>query len=181
MNKKSDMIDWPRPSFDPDKLVIETLRAELARKDDEIVKLKYATLTRRRLPDERESITHEFEVGAQVGYIIIGLFENGQPGEIFILIDKEGSIYRIYDWVAIAISIGLQYGIPLEVYTKKFKYQNMDLGDSILNKSEWEFLNNLNYKGKLEMSTGNPDIPTVNSIIDYVAQWMEQKFVTVTP
>ena len=69
---------------------------------------------RRRLPDEREAITHHFTVGSQEGYLTVGLYENGVPGEIFITMAKEGStVSGLMDCFATAVSLALQYGVPL--------------------------------------------------------------------
>ncbi|MEX1253819.1 MAG: vitamin B12-dependent ribonucleotide reductase, partial [Dehalococcoidia bacterium] len=79
-------------------------------------------LRRRRLPDERPSVTHKFRVGEQEGYITVGLFEDGQPGEVFITISKEGSTIRgLMDSVAVLTSLALQYGVALEDLVRKFR------------------------------------------------------------
>jgi ribonucleoside-diphosphate reductase alpha chain len=110
---------------------------------------------RRRLPDERRSITHKFRVGEQEGYVTVGLFEDGSPGEVFITISKEGSTIRgIMDSVAVLTSIALQYGVPLEKLVEKFR----------------------NVRFEPHGFTNNPELPQATSIIDYVFRWLESRF-----
>ena len=110
---------------------------------------------RRRLPDERRSITHKFKVGDQEGYITVGLYEDGTAGEIFVKIAKEGSVLAgLMDSLSIAVSIGLQYGVPLNVYVDKFAHTRFEpLG--------W---------------TDHPQIRYAKSIVDYIFRWMALKF-----
>ena len=82
---------------------------------------------RRKLPDERRSITHKFDVGGHEGYITVGLFEDGKPGEIFLEMSKEGStVSGLMDSFATAISLTLQYGVPLEALVKKFTHMRFE-------------------------------------------------------
>ena len=77
---------------------------------------------RRKLPAERQSITHKFSIGGHEGYITVGMFEDGSPGEIFITMAKEGStISGLMDSMAVAISLTLQYGVPLKFLVEKFR------------------------------------------------------------
>ena len=111
---------------------------------------------RRRLPDERQAITHKFQVAQHTVYLTVGLFENGQPGELFICTAKEGStISGLLSTVAILTSIALQYGVPLAALCTKFSYVNFE-------PSGW---------------TTNPDIKFASSIVDYVFRWLELKFI----
>lgn len=112
---------------------------------------------RRRLSEERRAITHKFRVGDQEGYITVGLYDDGQPGEIFLRMSKEGSLLSgLMDCFATSISIGLQYGVPMRVMARKFgNVQFPPNGD-----------------------TDNPNIPTAQSIIDYVFRWLSLKFLT---
>ncbi|MBP7006132.1 hypothetical protein KBB27_03355 [Patescibacteria group bacterium] len=112
---------------------------------------------RRRLSEERRAITHKFRVGDQEGYITVGLYDDGQPGEIFLRMSKEGSMLSgLMDCFATSISIGLQYGVPLRVMARKFgNVQFPPNGD-----------------------TDNPNIPSARSIIDYVFRWLSLKFLT---
>jgi ribonucleoside-diphosphate reductase alpha chain len=110
---------------------------------------------RNRLPDERASTTHKFSVGSHEGYLTVGLYPNGQPGEIFVTMAKEGStVSGLINSFAQAVSIGLQYGVPLRVYCEKFSFTRFE-------PSGW---------------TGNPAIPQASSVMDYIFRWLEKKF-----
>jgi ribonucleoside-diphosphate reductase alpha chain len=110
---------------------------------------------RRRLPDERRSITHKFDIAGHEGYIIAGMYEDGQPGEIFITMSKEGStISGLMDSFATAISIALQYGVPLRGLVDKFSHMRFEPSGF----------------------TKNPDIPMAKSIMDYIFRWLASKF-----
>jgi ribonucleoside-diphosphate reductase alpha chain len=110
---------------------------------------------RKTLPQVRESITHKFAIMGHEGYLTIGLFEDGQPGEIFIKMAKEGStLSGLVQGYCRAFSLALQYGLPMEVAVRRFKGMRFEpLGP-----------------------TTNPDIPEAASIIDYVARYMELHF-----
>ena len=111
--------------------------------------------TRRRLPDKRKAVAHKFTVGGHEGYIHVGLYDTGEPGEIFIRMAKEGStISGIMDSFATAVSIALQQGAPLQVLVNKFS------------------------RSRFEPSgyTGNPKIPRATSIMDYLFRWLEEEF-----
>ncbi|HSQ13930.1 MAG TPA: hypothetical protein VLM90_12965, partial [Candidatus Deferrimicrobium sp.] len=110
---------------------------------------------RHRLPDERRSITHKFDIAGHEGYIIAGMYEDGQPGEIFITMSKEGStISGLMDSFATAISIALQYGVPLRGLVDKFSPMRFEPSGF----------------------TKNPDIPMAKSIMDYIFRWLASKF-----
>ena len=110
---------------------------------------------RRRLPDERESITHKFSVGGHEGYITVGKYEDGSPGEIFIVMAKEGTVVSgLMDSFATAISMALQYGVPLQVLVNKFSHTRFEPSGF----------------------TNNPKIPYAKSIMDYIFRWLAQKF-----
>lgn len=112
--------------------------------------------TRRRLPNERQSITHKFQIGDYEGYITAGMYEDGTLGEIFLTdIGKEGSTFRgmMGAW-ATSISISLQYGVPIEVYARKFS----------------------NIRFEPEGKTQNPEIPTARSLVDYIMRWIVSRF-----
>jgi ribonucleoside-diphosphate reductase alpha chain len=110
---------------------------------------------RRHLPDERRSITHKFRVGDQEGYVTVGLYEEGAPGEIFVNISKEGSTIRgLMDSVAMLTSIALQYGVPLENLVAKFRGVHFEPAGL----------------------TGNPQIPTASSLVDYIFRWLALRF-----
>ena len=111
---------------------------------------------RNRLPDTRVAINHKFDIAGHEGYITVGLFENGQPGELFIQMAKEGStIGGLMDTVATLTSISLQYGVPLESLVKKFAFQRFEPSGF----------------------TRNPDIRNASSITDYVFRWLGCQFI----
>jgi len=106
---------------------------------------------RRRLPDERHSLTHHFSVGGQEGYVTVGLYEDGLPGELFIRMAKEGStVSGLMDSFATAVSLALQYGVPLRV-----------LCHTRFEPSGW---------------SGNPKIGYAKSLTDYLFRWLELRF-----
>ena len=110
---------------------------------------------RRKLPDERRAITHKFDIAGHEGYITAGMYEDGQPGEIFITMSKEGStISGLMDSFATAISMALQYGVPLRVLVDKFSHMRFEPSGF----------------------TKNPDIPIAKSIMDYIFRWLASKF-----
>jgi ribonucleoside-diphosphate reductase alpha chain len=112
---------------------------------------------RRKLPDERQSITHKFSIGGHEGYITVGMFEDGTPGEIFITMAKEGStISGLMDSFATAVSYGLQYGVPLKFFVDKFSHVRFE-------PSGW---------------TGNQQVPYAKSIMDYIFRWMAAKYLS---
>jgi ribonucleoside-diphosphate reductase alpha chain len=112
---------------------------------------------RRKMPRERESITHKFSIAGHEGYITAGKYEDGSVGEIFLTdIGKEGSTLRgMMNAFATAISIGLQYGVPLETFVKKFSYMRFDP----------------------EGITKNPEIPFAKSMPDYIMRWLASRFI----
>jgi ribonucleoside-diphosphate reductase alpha chain len=111
---------------------------------------------RRRMPVERQSITHKFSIGGHEGYITAGMYEDGSVGEIFLTdIGKEGSTLRgMMNSFATAISIALQYGVPLETLVRKFSYMRFEP----------------------EGITGNPEIPFAKSMPDYIMRWLASRF-----
>ncbi|MBW2260732.1 MAG: vitamin B12-dependent ribonucleotide reductase [Deltaproteobacteria bacterium] len=110
---------------------------------------------RRRLPDERPSITHKFTLGGHEGYLTVGMYPDGQPGEIFIKMAKVGStISGLMDSFALAISMTLQYGVPLSVLVEKFTHTRFEPAGY----------------------TNNPDVPIAKSIMDYIFQYLSVKF-----
>ena len=111
---------------------------------------------RRKLPDERQSITHKFSIAGHEGYVTVGMFEDGTPGELFITMAKEGStISGLMDSFATAVSFGLQYGVPLKFYVDKFSHVRFEPSGF----------------------TGNPRITYAKSIMDYIFRWLSLKFI----
>ncbi len=118
-------------------------------------KKKERKVSRRRLPDERQSITHKFSIAGHEGYITVGMYEDGTPGEIFITMSKEGStISGLMDSFATAISLALQYGVPLKVLADKFSHARYEPSGF----------------------TTHKDIPIAKSITDYIFRWLGLKF-----
>ncbi len=112
---------------------------------------------RRKLPDERAAITHKFDIAGHEGYVTVGLFEDGQPGEIFLVMAKEGStISGFADAFAQAISYALQYGVPLQDLVDKFSHVRFEPSGM----------------------TKNPDVRFAKSIVDYIFRWMAAKFLS---
>lgn len=112
---------------------------------------------RRRLPDERHSLTHRFNIAGHEGYITVGLYPDGWPGEIFIVMAKEGStLSGVMDAFATSVSIALQYGVPLSVLVKKFSHMRFEPSGM----------------------TENPQVPFAKSIMDYIFRWLGSKFLS---
>ena len=111
---------------------------------------------RRRLPETRTAITHKFDIAGHEGYLTVGLFEDGQPGELFITMAKEGStIGGLMDSIGTLTSMALQYGVPLEALVRKFAHQRFEPSGF----------------------TKNPEVRNASSIIDYVFRWMAIQFI----
>jgi ribonucleoside-diphosphate reductase alpha chain len=112
---------------------------------------------RLKLPDERKSITHKFAIGGHKGYIIVGMYKEGAPGEIFIKMAKEGStLSGFMDGLALSLSIGLQYGVPLKTIVDKLT----------------------NTRFEPSGYTENPNIRYSTSVLDYLARWLGGKFLS---
>jgi ribonucleoside-diphosphate reductase alpha chain len=112
---------------------------------------------RRKLPDERHAITHKFSIAGHEGYITVGMYEDGKPGEIFLVMAKEGStISGIMDAFATSISMALQYGVPLEALVEKFSHVRYEPAGF----------------------TKNPEIPYAKSITDYIFRYLASKFLS---
>jgi len=110
---------------------------------------------RHKLPDERAAITHKFSIGGHEGYLTVGLYDDGQPGELFVVMAKEGSVVSgLMDSFATAVSLSLQYGVPLRVLADKFSHTRFEPSGF----------------------TGNPAIPIAKSITDYIFRWLSLKF-----
>jgi ribonucleoside-diphosphate reductase alpha chain len=112
---------------------------------------------RRKLPDERRAITHKYSIAGHEGYITVGMYEEGRPGEIFLVMAKEGStISGLMDAFATAISMALQYGVPLEALVEKFSHVRFEPSGF----------------------TKNAEIPYAKSITDYIFRWLATKFLS---
>ena len=125
-------------------------------RENEELRKKSETRARRHMPDTRTSLTHKFEIAGHEGYITVGLYPDGQPGELFVTMAKEGStIGGLMDTVGTLTSIALQYGVPLEELVNKFAHQRFEPSGF----------------------TKNPDIRTAFSITDYVFRWLGCEFI----
>jgi len=138
--------DEKKPEAAPVSAAAEPLQREL-----------FARAQREKMPVERASVTHKFSVGGHEGYITVGKYEDGRPGEVFIKMAKEGStLSGIMDGLALTISLGLQYGVPLKVFVDKL----------------------LNTRFEPSGITPNPNIRFVSSVLDYIARWMGGRFIS---
>ena len=112
---------------------------------------------RRRLPDERRALTHHFSIAGQEGYLTVGVYEDGLPGEVFITMAKQGStISGLMDAFATVVSLALQHGVPLRVLCEKLSHMRFE-------PSGW---------------SGNPKIGYAKSLMDYIARWLDLKFLS---
>ena len=110
---------------------------------------------RRKLPDERRAITHKISIAGHEGYITVGMYDDGAPGEVFVVMSKEGStISGLMDAFATSVSLALQYGVPLSALSDKFTHMRFEPSGF----------------------TGNPEIPIAKSIMDYMFRWLELRF-----
>ncbi len=117
----------------------------------------FVRTSRRKLPDERKSITHKFWLGGHEGYITVGMYDDGTPGELFIKMAKEGAtLSGLMDGIALSISIGLQYGVPLKALVDKL----------------------MNTRFEPAGYTHNADIRFASSVLDYIARWLGGKFIS---
>jgi len=141
-SKRSQPLSTSREDKGAQKPVLQVVQAPMGPK-------------RRRLPDERKSITHKFSVAGHDGYLTVGMYEDGAPGEIFIVMAKAGStLSGVMDSFATAVSLGLQHGVPLELFVSKFAHVRFEPHGF----------------------TKNSDIPIAKSIIDYIFRWLGIKF-----
>jgi len=112
---------------------------------------------RRHLPDERRALTHHFSIAGLEGYLTVGVYEDGSPGEIFITMAKQGStISGLMDALATVVSLALQHGVPLRVICQKLSHMRFE-------PSGW---------------TGNPKIGYAKSLVDYIGRWLDVKFLS---
>ncbi|MSQ90642.1 MAG: adenosylcobalamin-dependent ribonucleoside-diphosphate reductase [Phycisphaerales bacterium] len=167
LSTKSDSADHAEPEdleglADADEsratvptVVFEPRIVEVERIVERVVERVIERPMRRRLQDTRQSITHKFNVGGHEGYLIVGLYEDGRPGELFITMAKEGStIGGLMDSLGTAISVALQYGVPVESLVTKFAHQRFE---------------------PMGMTT-NRDIPMAKSLVDYIFRWFGMQF-----
>ncbi len=135
-----------------DSAEVEQLRKQLAK-----AQIEAALPHRRRLPAERAAVTHKFDIAGHEGYITVGLYPDGQPGEIFLKMAKEGStVSGLMDTLATTISVALQYGVPLKDLVNKFAHVRFEPSGF----------------------TGNQEIPIAKSIVDYIFRWLGSRFLS---
>ena len=131
---------------------VEKLRKQLAK-----AQVEAGLPHRRRLPAERSAVTHKFDIAGHEGYITVGLYPDGQPGEIFLKMAKEGStVSGLMDTLATTISVALQYGVPLKDLVNKFAHVRFEPSGF----------------------TGNQEIPIAKSIVDYIFRWLGSRFLS---
>jgi ribonucleoside-diphosphate reductase alpha chain len=144
--KSDDKKDKPAEAVVVVAAAVEPMQREL-----------FARAQREKMPSERASVTHKFSVGGHEGYITVGLYEDSRPGEVFIKMSKEGStLSGVMDGLALTISIGLQYGVPLKVFVDKL----------------------LNTRFEPSGITANANIRFVSSVLDYIARWLGGRFIS---
>ncbi len=147
LSNKSDKKD-SKDSKDSKEVIIEKIVEKIIVKE---------VPRRRKLPDERLSLTHKFSVAGHEGYIHVGMYEDGTPGEMFVKMSKEGStLSGVMDTLALSLSMNLQYGVPLEVLCEKLVGAKFDPAGMTMNK----------------------EIPMVKSLMDYMGRWMALKFLS---
>jgi ribonucleoside-diphosphate reductase alpha chain len=158
-SKRSQPLNTKRTNEGGDKAAIAaSADSHLKDLEAEVVKLRGESgkPLRRRLSDTRHAITHKFDIAGHEGYLTVGLFEDGHPGELFVTMAKEGStIGGLMDTIGTLTSMSLQYGVPLETLLKKFGHQRFEPSGF----------------------TKNPEIRNASSIIDYVFRWLALQFI----
>ena len=157
-SKRSQPLNTKKTNEGGVKMDAAQTDARLKELEAEIFKLREQSVQplRHRLPDTRKAVTHKFDIAGHEGYLTVGLFGNGQPGELFITMAKEGStIGGLMDSIGTLTSMALQYGVPLEALVKKFAHQRFEPSGF----------------------TKNPEVRNASSITDYVFRWMAIKFI----
>ncbi len=149
--KRTNEAGEDKAEASPEAIRLKDLEAEV-----EKLRKEAGQPLRRRLPETRGALTHKFDIAGHEGYLTVGLFDDGQPGELFITMAKEGStIGGLMDSIGTLTSMALQYGVPLEALAKKFAHQRFEPSGF----------------------TKNPDIRNASSITDYVFRWMALQFI----
>lgn len=160
-SKRSQPLNTKRTNEGGDKTAINegsSLEVRLKELDTEVnaLRAEAGKPLRRRLSDTRTAITHKFDIAGHEGYLTVGLFEDGRPGELFVTMAKEGStIGGLMDAIGTLTSMALQYGVPLDALVRKFAHQRFEPSGF----------------------TKNPDIRNASSITDYVFRWMATQFI----
>jgi len=157
-SKRSQPLNTKKTNEGGDKSSSVSLDSRVKELETELTRMQEdaGRPLRRRLPETRSAVTHKFDIAGHEGYLTVGMFENNQPGELFITMAKEGStIGGLMDGIGTLTSMALQYGVPLEALVKKFAHQRFEPSGF----------------------TKNPDIRNASSITDYVFRWMATQFI----
>ena len=155
-SKRSQPLNTKKTNEGGDKVEVENNRVKELEAEIAKLRAQAGQPLRRRLPDTRTAVTHKFDIAGHEGYLTVGLFENGQPGELFITMAKEGStIGGLMDSIGTLTSMALQYGVPLEALLRKFAHQRFEPSGF----------------------TKNPEVRNASSITDYVFRWMALQFI----
>ncbi|HOB33381.1 MAG TPA: vitamin B12-dependent ribonucleotide reductase, partial [Verrucomicrobiota bacterium] len=157
-SKRSQPLNTKKTSEGEKASDVASLESRLKELEAEVKSLREQAgkPLRRRLPDTRTAVTHKFDIAGHEGYLTVGLFEDGRPGELFITMAKEGStIGGLMDSIGTLTSMALQYGVPLEALVRKFAHQRFEPSGF----------------------TKNPEIRNASSITDYVFRWLALQFV----
>jgi ribonucleoside-diphosphate reductase alpha chain len=161
-SKRSQPLNTKKTNEGGDKAAAQPetapLEARIKELETEVTRLRSQAgkPLRRRLSDTRAAVTHKFDIAGHEGYLTVGLFEDGQPGELFVTMAKEGStIGGLMDTIGTLTSMSLQYGVPLETLLRKFAHQRFEPSGF----------------------TKNPEIRNASSIIDYVFRWLAIQFI----
>src|SRR3954469_23852555 len=157
-SKRSQPLNTKKTNDGAAKVEVVSTEVRLKELESELAQFRDQAIQplRRRLPDTRTAITHKFDIAGHEGYLTVGLFDDGQPGELFITMAKEGStIGGLMDSIGTLTSMAFQYGVPLEALLRKFAHQRFEPSGF----------------------TKNPEIRNASSIIDYVFRWMATQFI----
>jgi ribonucleoside-diphosphate reductase alpha chain len=158
-SKRSQPLNTKRTTDGtPEAPAAEVLDSRLKELEGEVLRLakEAGKPLRRRLPETRHALTHKFDIASHEGYLTVGVFDDGQPGELFITMAKEGStIGGLMDAIGTLTSMALQFGVPLETLVRKFAHQRFEPSGF----------------------TKNPEIRSASSITDYVFRWMAHQFI----
>ena len=156
-SKRSQPLSTGKKTGDTGADAIDSEEVEKLRKQLAKAQIEAALPHRRRLPAERSAVTHKFDIAGHEGYITVGLYPDGQPGEIFLKMAKEGStVSGLMDTLATTISVALQYGVPLKDLVNKFAHVRFEPSGF----------------------TGNQEIPIAKSIVDYIFRWLGSRFLS---
>ena len=156
-SKRSQPLSTGKKTGDAGADTVDSEEVEKLRKQLAKAQVEAGLPHRRRLPAERSAVTHKFDIAGHEGYITVGLYPDGQPGEIFLKMAKEGStVSGLMDTFATTVSVALQYGVPLKDLVNKFAHVRFEPSGF----------------------TGNQEIPIAKSIVDYIFRWLGSRFLS---